>query len=112
MSIIGYKKIKGLLIQFDDENQEVLEEIEKLRLEKGVSSIKPRVHIGDDLLGGNSIKPNDGDTWESQENPSGGNYHLEKIGMPEAWKITQGSKDIYIGICDGGFYNKHEDLVQ
>ena len=38
-------------------------------------------------------------------------YGLAKVGAPEAWKITQGSKDIIVADIDTGIDYNHDDLA-
>ncbi len=58
--------------------------------------------------------PNDGLGWKTadwdEEHPGGANWAWEFIKLPTAWNITNGSKDVKIGVVDLGFDIKHEDL--
>lgn len=38
-------------------------------------------------------------------------WFLEPLHIPEAWKITEGSKDVVVAVIDTGVYIYHEDLL-
>lgn len=104
-NVIGFDDIQGLLIQFNSESSVDFEELENLKLESGINSVVNRFHKGNDVPSYELI-PDDGSKFDD----GGDNWHLEKIRSTQAWDITTGSDDFYIGISDNGFDNKHEDL--
>jgi len=117
LTVIGFDKSEGLLVEYDETSISVKEAIEKLKLEKGVVSVEKRTFLGDkaDIL---FYQPDD----STKFNDAGDNWHLEsylegfknsKFGanLVDAWEITKGSEDVIIGVSDGGFYPQHEDLI-
>lgn len=47
--------------------------------------------------------------WD-EANPAGNNWSLEYIKAPSAWRSTTGDRQTRIGVIDGGFDLRHEDL--
>lgn len=55
--------------------------------------------------------PNDPkwDSWDAAH-PGGNNWHLEQTDATGAWDQTTGSKDVRVGVIDGGFDTDVDDL--
>lgn len=43
-------------------------------------------------------------------NDGGDNWHLEDIGIQDAWDITTGNAEVMIGVTDAGIYQKHSEI--
>ncbi len=106
LTIIDYDDIQGLLVEFDETSITALEALASLELETGIDSVDYRVHEGDNVPRG-SLIPADGSAFDD----GGDNWHLERIGITDAWDYTTGSDEFFIGICDAGFDGGHEDLA-
>ncbi len=113
-TVIGYDSILGLLIEYDETDIVVTEALEKLKNEKGVSGVNNRVHRGEKTPI-NLAAPIDGNGFSQSDwnDNSGENWHLEFVGLPNAWEYTTGSKNVLIGIVEShgsGFFRDHEDI--
>ena len=108
-NVIGFDEIRGLLVEFDTSKISIKEDIEKLKLEKGIDSVDYRVYEGRNSIKEGLKTPDDGSSF----NDGGDNWHLEYIGMQSAWDISTGNDSFYIGITDGTgkYHSKHEDLT-
>lgn len=105
--IIGYDRIRGLLIECDTTKKAVAQYMHELESKEGVDSIDSRVYEGDDYINPPTITPNEIYPFENNID----NWHLEYIHMDQAWDMTTGNNDFTIGVCDSGNYDKnHEDL--
>ena len=102
---IGYDKINGVLVKTSATEEKVQEAVKSLELQSGILSVEHRVFTGKKVIKTFKL-PDDGSNF----NDGGDNWHLEFLNMSDVWNSTTGSKDILIGIEDGGFYYKHEDL--
>ncbi len=103
---VGYDETSGMLVEYDNETSQALEDLESLKLEQGVNDVFNRVYIGENAFQETAIYPIDNGNF----NDGGTNWHLETINMPEAWEYTTGSSDFMVGVCDGGFDNKNSDM--
>jgi len=106
---VGCDEVNGVLVEINIDDNGVQEAIKSLELESGIVSVDQRVYSGVNVEKnfGISLKsPDDGSDFDDL----GDNWHLENIGILDAWKITTGNKDVLIGIMDSGFYRKHDDL--
>ena len=112
IEIIGFHPIEGLLIEYDDSDDALLEEILNIA---GVHSIERRIIVGDAVE--ETVPyytPNDSfsffdydENWYLEERDS---YNKSSINAEAAWDITRGSDQVLVGIIDNGFYYGHEDL--
>ncbi|MFQ3247174.1 MAG: subtilisin family serine protease [Arenicella sp.] len=110
--VVGFDKTFGVLIEYDSSNPLSHEELEELKLRPGISDVFNRLHIGEniDLAYSPSTLPRG---YTEQDFMDGGeNWYLEKIKIREAWDITTGSDDFYIGVSDNGFNRLHDDLTK
>ena len=105
-NVIGFDKVRGLLLEFDDTTTQSLTDINALKSTSGVDSIDPRVFVGNDFEYALLKIPDDGSAFDD----GGDNWQLESIEATKAWDITTGSSDFFIGITDGGYSPQHEDL--
>lgn len=66
----------------------------------GLEQVKyiPEAHVPYDLM---ILEPKDEVTWHPSD--FAGDYWVEMINAPDAWAISTGSTDIWIGIVDIGF---------
>jgi hypothetical protein len=104
-TIVGYDSVYGLLIQYDETDISVIEALEELKMEQGISSVDARIYEGENAP--KILKtPADGSLF----NDDGDNWHLEKIGMPDAWEYTTGNSDVLVGVSDSGYDTDHGEL--
>ncbi|MGE4050188.1 MAG: CARDB domain-containing protein [Piscinibacter sp.] len=94
-SIIGFDAIRGLLIEFDDTSDQQQAALAGIEMAQGISAVSPRVHEGK-LVPRTARSANDGSGYSD----GGANWHLEYIGVEQAWDYTVGSSEIAIGIVD------------
>jgi len=109
LSVVGYSDIHGLLVEIPEDNYEAMVALKTIELKKGITSVRQRVYMGSGLRKENSVIPDDGGSPFGDT--EGDNWHLDYINMPEAWEITTGDENIFIGIADSGFYVDHEDIA-
>jgi subtilisin family serine protease len=102
---VGYDSSKGLLVEYTV-GSSAKEALENLKLESGVDKVFNRVYTNDYAYGSYAFYPDDNGDFDDV----GSNWHLEVINMPEAWEYTRGSDKFLLGVSDGGFDTKHEDL--
>lgn len=102
---IGYDKVNGVLVETNGIEKDIQEAIKSLELESGISSVNHRVFTGEKVDKDFKL-PNDGSKFDDD----GDNWHLEFLNINDVWDITTGSTDVLVGIEDGGFYPKHDDL--
>jgi len=105
--IIGYDDIEGLLIEFH-RDKDIPIFSHKLEQEKGIDSVDIRIYRGKNHQYPSTRIPNDAGSFDD----TGAQWHLKYIHMDKAWKLTTGSDELEIGVCDAGNYEtKHEDLI-
>lgn len=106
--VVGYDSVNGLLLQFDESSLQNLSALGDMRLASGVISVVHRVVTGDSAIEESDVTPDDGSSFSD----GGDNWHLERIGVEQAWDITTGSENILIGISEPNekFFINHEDL--
>ena len=103
VTVLGYQRIRGLLVEIEGDASGVINEI---IAEAGIRAVFERVYIGKGRITVDSVaNPNDGSAFDDD----GDNWHLEDIGMPEAWQFTTGDGSV-VGIIDGDFFTGHEEL--
>lgn len=109
VTILGYSDTYGLLVEIPLDNVEAKSAIASIRLEEKVLNVRHRVYHGADTIKPNNITLPKDDVSGYFDN--GDNWHLEYIDILHAWEIATGSSDVAIGVVDGGFYAKHEDIT-
>ncbi|NOQ31486.1 MAG: S8 family serine peptidase [Helicobacteraceae bacterium] len=102
----GFDSLNGVLVQYTP-GSAAKEQLASIKLELNIDDVNSRVYFGQDSIGSFALYPDDNGAF----NDGGANWHLESINMPEAWEYSTGSDDFLIGVCDGGFDNKHLDAV-
>jgi hypothetical protein len=80
------------------EGMTVEEAIKRLKLEKHVAHVEPNYRR-------KAHTTPDDPQWPSQ-------WALQKIQMPFAWEITQGSTEVTVALLDTGIYALHPDLAE
>lgn len=103
LTILGHDDTFGTLVTFDDTNLTALESLELLAYEPGIDTVFRRLHEGENADRSDAVFPNDGESFVD----GGDNWHLEHIGMPEAWEYTRGLPNARVGVVDAGFYADH-----
>lgn len=107
LQVLGYDQLLGLLVEYDENNNESIQALDNIRAINGIDSVRNRYFRGDDSIDLYEFYPNDGAPWF----PSAGeNWHLSDIGLPSAWEITTGSDEILVGISESGFDIDHTEL--
>ncbi|WP_299875036.1 S8 family serine peptidase [uncultured Cocleimonas sp.] len=107
-NIIDFDEVRGLLVEFDETLVQSQTDINTIKAIAGIGSVDSRVFEGKDFSRLAEKTPNDGSAFDD----AGDNWHLEHMGMENAWDISTGNSDFYIGIVDGSasFHTQHEDL--
>jgi len=105
LTSVGYDEVNGVLIESNGLEQDINEAIKSLELEQGILSVNHRVYTGEKVDTDFKL-PDDGSKFDD----GGDNWHLEFLNMDKVWDVITGNKDLFVGIADGGFYSKHDDL--
>lgn len=110
LQIIGYDEILGLLVEYDENDISIIEALEEIKGMMGISGVRNRYYIGNRSMV-NSIVPNDGSLFDDTSGRD--NWHLQRIGMSEAWEYTTGSSTIVVGISEGAYDTPdyHDELL-
>ncbi len=111
LAIIGFDEFNGLLVQLDHDSTDDLHALEAISRSPDIDYVTQRLYEGEDYnrleQSQEAVYTNDYESWHKDARD---NWHLTKINMPKAWAITQGSSKTLVGISDGGFDTKHEEL--
>lgn len=107
---VGFDIVKGLLVEYDETNEEALAALSSLAATEGITQVIPRLYEGKKAakIESQRFETDDYADWSSI--PSGDNWHLEKIEATDAWQYSTGHPDILIGISDAGFESQHSEL--
>ncbi len=108
LTILEFDQVRGLLVEFDDSVTQSLLDLDKVRTVSGIDSVDSRVFEGAYSF----KKPNKTASDGSAFNDGGDNWHLEHIGIEQAWDVTIGNDKFDIGIADSidTYQTQHEDL--
>lgn len=108
-SIAGFDDAQGVLIEFSTEDTNYTRSLETLRYTPGVDSVALRLFEGAHTIKNGESTPDDGSAFDD----GGDNWHLEFINIPDAWDVTTGSTEFFVGLTDGQgeFLTQHEDLT-
>ncbi len=105
-TIIDFDESAGLLIEFDATNTSIPELLAQLEMTAGIDSVEPRIFEGLGTGKDEAITPNDGSAFDDL----GDNWHLEQLKLTDAWEFTTGNSAVLVGVSDGGFDSRHDEL--
>jgi hypothetical protein len=112
LTVIGYEKVRGLLIQYDERDLVALDRLAALEFLPGVGGVFPRMHQGKDVPRTTTLPPG----FSAADFSDGGNnWHLERINAVQAWDHIVGDPSIYIGMVDswlkGAEIGQHREMI-
>ncbi len=105
-TVVTFNENTGLLIEFDATDTTIPESLALLEMTMGIDSVAFRIYEGLGTGKDEAIDPNDGSAFDDL----GDNWHLEQLKLTDAWTLTTGSSTVLIGVSDGGFDTRHDEL--
>lgn len=105
LSIIESSPVQGLLVEITGDQKGAKEMLIELNQHPEINYAYLRI-IDTSSTNHEFIYPNDYTNWEN----SNANHHLKSIEMPKAWRYTGNKSHFKIGVSDGAFNLKHDEL--